>query len=123
MNKTDIDEIVLKLNYLNQTKGLIKEAIKEQGIKITDADTFRSYVDKINEIKPEVIKPVVPNDPYNFQEKQLCFCILHREHSGTVTKEIHPFNDKDLSFLEALDFSNLSSLERFFENATFKKST
>ena len=39
-----------KLTYLNGTKTAIKEAIEAKGVTITDADTFRSYADKIGEI-------------------------------------------------------------------------
>ena len=38
------------LDYLAQTKQLIKEAIIEKGQEISSIDTFRSYVDKINNI-------------------------------------------------------------------------
>lgn len=40
-----------KLEYLNQTKQDIKQAIINKGQNITDEDTFRSYVDKINDIE------------------------------------------------------------------------
>lgn len=39
-----------KLLYLQQTKSLIKDAIENKGQIISDTDTFRSYVDKINDI-------------------------------------------------------------------------
>ena len=40
-----------KLEYLNQTKQDIKQAIINKGQNITEEDTFRSYVDKINDIE------------------------------------------------------------------------
>lgn len=40
-----------KLNYLNTTKGLIKQAIIDKGQTIADTDTFRSYANKISGIK------------------------------------------------------------------------
>lgn len=40
-----------KLEYLNQTKQGIKQAIINKGQNITEEDTFRSYVDKINDIE------------------------------------------------------------------------
>lgn len=43
-----------KLNYLNDTKGLIKDALNDLGAEITDEDTFRSYVDKINQLATEI---------------------------------------------------------------------
>ena len=40
-----------KLAYLEETKGLIKEAIIAKGGTVSDEDTFRSYVDKISSIQ------------------------------------------------------------------------
>ena len=42
-----------KLNYLNETKSQIKTALNDLGAEITDNDTFRSYVTKINELYDE----------------------------------------------------------------------
>ena len=42
-----------KLNYLNATKQLIKGALNDLGAEITDQDTFRSYVGKINDLYEE----------------------------------------------------------------------
>lgn len=42
--------LVQKLNYLLGTKEAIKEAIINKNVEISDTDTFRSYVDKINGI-------------------------------------------------------------------------
>jgi hypothetical protein len=39
-----------KLEYLDTTKGQIKTALNQFGSGITDSDTFRSYVSKINDI-------------------------------------------------------------------------
>lgn len=36
-----------KLDYLQETKSLIKNALNEKGIAISDSDTFRSYADSI----------------------------------------------------------------------------
>lgn len=40
-----------KLNYLNETKQTIKQAIIDKGVSVSDADTFRSYADKIGSIE------------------------------------------------------------------------
>lgn len=42
-----------KLEYLDETKGLIKDKLNDLGAGITETDTFRSYVDKINELYSE----------------------------------------------------------------------
>lgn len=40
-----------KLNYLLDTKKQIKNSITEKGVDILETDTFRSYADKIKQIK------------------------------------------------------------------------
>ena len=42
-----------KLNYLNETKRQIKVALNDLGAEITDNDTFRSYVNKIDDLYAE----------------------------------------------------------------------
>lgn len=69
--------IIDKLNYLNETKNLIKEAIINKGVGVSDTDTFRSYSDKIQSIKTSIsvkdedylldytnIAPIVSNITY-----------------------------------------------------------
>lgn len=46
-----MSDISTKLTYLNATKTAIKEAIVGKGIEIADADTFRSYAEKISSIE------------------------------------------------------------------------
>ena len=41
-------DLIDNLNYLNETKQLIKSSIINKGQEIDDNDTFRSYADKIN---------------------------------------------------------------------------
>lgn len=45
--------IAQKITYLNETKQLLKQSLNDLGVKITDEDTFRSYVDKINQLAEE----------------------------------------------------------------------
>lgn len=42
-----------KLEYLDDTKELIKNGLNNLGAGITDQDTFRSYVTKINNLYAE----------------------------------------------------------------------
>ncbi len=39
-----------KLNYLNQTKQEIKQALINKGVEVSNNDNFRSYANKINDI-------------------------------------------------------------------------
>lgn len=43
-------DVLYELDYLNETKELIKEGLNDLGTGITDTDTFRDYVDFINSI-------------------------------------------------------------------------
>ena len=43
--------IQYKLDYLEETKRLIQEAIAAKGVSVSDTDTFRSYADKISSIQ------------------------------------------------------------------------
>lgn len=45
-----------KLNYLKQTKNLIKQAINNKGGTLTDDSSFRSYADEINNIKVPIVE-------------------------------------------------------------------
>ena len=42
-----------KLNYLNDTKSAIREAIENRGVSVLNSDTFRSYAEKIESISSE----------------------------------------------------------------------
>lgn len=44
-----------KLNYLNQTKNLIAQAIRSKNVEVDSNATFRSYATKIRQIKAIVV--------------------------------------------------------------------
>lgn len=46
--------LLQKLEYLEQTKVDIKNALKKRGSKVTDEDTFRSYADYIANLQSGV---------------------------------------------------------------------
>lgn len=49
-----VQDLQDNLNYLNETKSQIKQAIIDKGQPITEKDTFRSYVNKIENIETGV---------------------------------------------------------------------
>lgn len=76
--------IIDKLNYLNETKELIKDSLNDLGAEITDEDTFRSYVTKIDELSEEYpteaqiqsiqlqnIQPQIIENPLNIEMQPL----------------------------------------------------
>lgn len=42
-----------KLNYINETKSLIKDKLNDLGSEITNQTTFRDYADKIEDLYEE----------------------------------------------------------------------
>ena len=48
---SEFDLMSTKLEYLNETKNIIKEAIIEKGQAVTDEDTFRDYAQRILDIE------------------------------------------------------------------------
>lgn len=63
------EDVKRKLDYLDDTKGLIATAIEEKGQDITDQDTFRAYVEKILNIETGEIKLFNSIEEMNLDEK------------------------------------------------------
>lgn len=57
-----------KLEYLIETKNQIKEAIVNKGVTVTDEDDFRSYAEKIAEIK--TVNAVEYTKQINMEEEE-----------------------------------------------------
>ena len=55
--------IIENLEYLKETKEAIKEAIINKGVSVQDADTFRSYAEKIDSIEPNNIEDLIVANP------------------------------------------------------------
>lgn len=79
-----------KLDYLNDTKDAIKTAIVNKGVTVGANDTFRSYATKIGSISTKVAFPSG---------------IRFGTSASTFT---------DASFLENVDFSNITSIGSMF---------
>lgn len=57
MASNKFENIPKQLEYLLQTKELIKQAIIAKGVEVNDEDTFRSYAEKIDVIfSPDMSK-------------------------------------------------------------------
>ena len=95
---TTIDE---QLTILEETKTQIKQAIIDKGQTITDNDSFRSYVSKINNIEvlnaqEKTVTPtssqqiIEPDDEYNALS-QVTVEAVDYEDLGTLTPQ--EYND------------------------------
>ena len=56
----NIEELNTQLEYLDETKSLIKQAIIDKGQSISENDTFRSFVQKINDIETGIEVANIP---------------------------------------------------------------
>lgn len=79
-----MSEIDNKINYLKETKELIKNALIVNGADIKDEDTFRSYADKINNIdgfKPlDICNITIDNSDVN-DKSRMCFYKPSKEYN------------------------------------------
>ena len=86
------DDINKKLDYLNETKQLIRAAIEEKGPVITDEDTLRSYVDKIKNIEsldPNTAKVFTSIEEMNQDDKVFIGkkAIVYNRHMMPLDRE------------------------------------
>lgn len=63
-----MSELSTSLEYLNETKQQIKQAIISKGQEINNNDTFRSYVEKINAIETRIPEEQITVDPTTSQQ-------------------------------------------------------
>lgn len=99
----DIQSVIPKIEYLNDTKDLIKQALIEKGVEIADTDTFRSYADKIGNINtskvPLLLAGVITGltENPNATAGALSYETLSHILQG-------PFDDNFFKFLNQIDF-------------------
>lgn len=75
-----MSDIATKLAYLNETKSLIKQAIIDKGVSISDTDSFRSYADKITSIEGGTTPSPVATD--DVCRKNLCYWMDAIDNKG-----------------------------------------
>lgn len=76
-----MDDIATKFEYLKGTKNLIKQAIIDKGVTVSDTDTFRSYADKISSIE-NITPSVVATD--DVCRKNLCYWMDAIDNRGII---------------------------------------
>ncbi len=103
-----------KLDYLLETKNQIKEAIREKGVGVEDADSFRSYASKIGQIKDGGTGQVV-DDFWNL-----------RTNRGTdgyglfAYTQLNTCNNVDLvDFIQNMDTSKMTTFAYMFADSYF----
>ena len=76
-----MDNITTKFEYLLETKDLIKQAIIDKGVTVSDTDTFRSYADKISSIENTTLSVVATDDVCR---KNLCYWMDAIDNRGII---------------------------------------
>lgn len=56
MSNYTVQDLKDNLNDLAETKSLIKQSLINKGISVSNLDTFRSYVNKINNMDATIRK-------------------------------------------------------------------
>ena len=107
-----------RLNYLSDTKDLIKDALIYKGQTVTENDTFRSYVDKTDAIQ-------VADDTdwtaigYNHREPQALInngfeyaqeIITNWENEADLTERF--IDDRKLEYMPLVNTSNATNMKR-----------
>lgn len=105
MEKIDIDEIALKLNYLKETKNQIKAALIGKGIEVKDTDTFRSYANKLNNMSTKAKIPAIAT--FNFEGT------VYWDDKQQTNVYVPIITPENVSILEDIDTSELLTHERF----------
>ena len=63
-----MSELKTKMEYIDDTKELIKAALQAKGQAVTDNDTFRSYVEKITNMTDIVAEDITVTPSTSQQE-------------------------------------------------------
>lgn len=96
-----------KLNYLDDTKDQIKEAIKNKGVEVEDTDTFRNYAERIDEIPQDKFLDVGGKNPVLVKEYHEVIPFTDAEYSKiTPTTSLQTMYARKKVLEEYLDTDN-----------------
>ena len=95
-----------KTEHLSETKAMIKSAIEEKGVSVSEDDTFRDYTEKISEIPY--------GDPYYEDLYKL------RTSNGTNMAGLFTRANGDKLDLTVLDTSKCTDMQYMFSYCKFK---
>lgn len=98
----DMQSTIPKIEYLDDTKDLIKQALIEKGVEVADTDTFRSYADKIGDINTAKV-------PYVFAMLLAQFTLPNTNMGALAYETLSnffqgPFDDDFFKFVNQIDF-------------------
>lgn len=99
-----------KLTYLQETKTAIKNAIVSKGVEVSDADTFRSYANKIDSLKDGV------------RESTFTGYIAQSGKTNVLPTVLQPVYGNEFKGLMKINNSN-SDKRKFILDSTFNSGT
>lgn len=88
-NKYTIQDLQDNLNYLNDTKTLIKQAIIDKGQEVSEDDTFRSYANKIEAIETGVDTSDATATPNDLVYPKTAY-VNGTKIAGAITEKTEP---------------------------------
>ena len=96
-----------KLNYLDDTKDQIKEAIKNKGVEVEDTDTFRNYAERIDEIPQDKFLDVGGKNPVLVKEyhEEIPFSETRFPEITPTTSQQNMYPDTDIDTID-IDIDN-----------------
>ena len=122
--------ITNKLTYLEQTKEGIKQAIINKGVNVSDTDTFRSYIDKIDSITTGGgsgdcdVSTCWDSLGYTTTPQYLDDAIAYgaqiKDTWDTSSTRFIFSNNSDIIYFPSLDVSNVSSATFFSYDANLQ---
>lgn len=106
-----MSDLNTKLEYLQETKNLIKQSIINKGVSVSDSDTFRSYSNKIDSItsstEPSWLSEVT-NFNSLFANSKATSIILDSVSNTTKLTSLYRMFGKCFN-LKSVDLSNLNT--------------
>lgn len=100
-----------KLNYLQETKNQIKDAIIQKGVGVLDTDSFRSYANKIRQIEGGVGALEDTFLKLRTNEGTNGYGLFTRIPSTICN------NEEFIKFIENFDVSKMTTFEYMFDNS------
>lgn len=118
-----MDSLKSKILYLQETKEKIKDALKNLGLEIEDALSFRKYSDKINDIV--TVKKFLNKTQradhlfyYNSSIKTIDDILKYSDTSNVTSMSYMFFNCTNLEKVPLLDTSKVTNMQYMFRGCS-----
>ena len=113
--------IASKLKYINDTKQLIKQSLIYKGEDISNSDTFRDYVNKINNLHTTAIDwtdiGYYNDEPLDIIDDGYDYAVEIQQNWQNISNLSEKFSeDRDMKYMPLVDTSNATNMSKFMYN-------